>query len=177
MSWTGRSDAEPCCEGARGAVAADERVARITIRPARPQGYQPFSRRDLFPPADGQFSNDCGMADGLSVDRANGLSEAEIVARSAARAATANARREAEGKPPSQSQDGAIIAHAGHLRALRRDQRPDQQMVFVYDDPTPTNDRHAVIRCSVEVPDEVRASFLARMQSLFDTVVSTRTDG
>lgn len=176
MSWTGRSDAEPCCEGTRGAVAADERLARITIRPARPQGYQPFNRRDLFPPATGQFSNDCGVADGLSVDRSNGLSEAEIVARSAARAATANARREAEGKPPSQSKDGAIIARAGRLRALRCDQRPDEQMVFVYDDPTPTNDRHAVIRCSVDIPDEERASFLARLQNLFDTIISTAAE-
>lgn len=175
MSWTGRPEADACCDGSRGAVCSDERVARITVRPLAATGYTPFRRSDFFPPTDGQFSNQCGNADGFSVDRCDGLSEDDIRLRSATRAASANLRRMEVGKQPSQSQDGAIIAKVQRLRELRLDDLPAEQVVYVYDDPLAENDRHAVIRCSQSVPEEERATLLTRVERAFDTRISTPT--
>ena len=173
MSWSGRSEAEPCCAGPLGAVSSNEEVARITIRPIGPPGYRAFTRSQFFPPANGVFNNECGQSSGCSVDRSNGLSDDDLRALSAARAEQRNLKRAEEGKPPSQAPEGAMVALVGSLRAIRMEERPNDQAVLIYDDPVPENDRHAVIRGREDIPEEERAAFLSKVEATFVRVITS----
>ena len=155
--WTGSSDEEQCCPSALGAVRSDEMVARLTItRTKEPFGYTPFRRADLFPGAQ-PVSNECGNKHGCSVDRRDTLSDEIVFKRSADFAAVGKNR----------IGDGAYLITAEKLRQHRLLTMPNQQVFFVYDDPMPENQEHAVIRAATEVPDEERGIVIDDMKDLF----------
>ena len=168
VSWTSRADGACYCDGPLGAVLNGEQVARILILQDPPQGYNPFSRKEFFPPTDRLASNVCGDADGCSVDRCSDLTKEELIERSARRAATANARAAARQKTSiTRLPGGAVIATVGVLREVRAASQPNQQAIFVYDDPLADNGEHAVIRASVEVPEEEVALLLLDVRRTF----------
>lgn len=154
MTWTVRSDRDPCCGEQPGAVACDEDVARLIHSRIDDPDVLAFTRKDLLGEGIAQPSDVCGLADGCSVDRASGLVDDEIRARSARQAA------QREGRIAR----GAWIANVGMLRSISHENAPDGA-VKVYDDPMPGNDRHAVIRVSTEIPrtdfNEVRRSIIS----------------
>lgn len=156
MTWAGRDESVACCDGP-GPVQDAEAVCRILIkRTAEPLFYSWFARKDLFP--SGEFSNDCGSQDGLSVDRAADLSEDEITARSAARAAAGNNRRS----------NGGLQAEVGAIRAIVRHDQTSNAF-RVYDDPLQSNAEHAVIRGFDDIPEEDRAVLMGDLEELFET--------
>ena len=98
--------------------------------------HEPFKRSELFPPGKGGFSNECGDADGSSVVRCASLTDADIREKAAAQAR----------KRPGREQRGALVANVDHLRSIKLPEKPDEQVVFVYDDPLVSEHLHAVIR-------------------------------
>lgn len=137
MTWTNRLDTAACCPGSKGAVDSTEDVALYLHSKIDNPDTIPFERKRLTGEDLGRaISNVCGDADGVSVDRAIGLSEAEILVR-----AKAQAERQ-----PDRVSTGAKIALVSSLRDIRRDEDDASQVVFVYDDPLADNDAHAVIR-------------------------------
>lgn len=154
MTWSGRDEGVACCQG-MGAVGSGEQVTRILVkRTAEPLFYTWFARRDLFPTPD--FSNNCGVQDGLSVDRSTNLTDLQITARSAARAAKGNNR----------ISNGGVEAKVELVRSVM--QIEQQVPAFrVYDDPIDGNPEHAVIRGCEEIPEEDRATVMGELESLF----------
>lgn len=157
MGWVDRNDREQKCGGSPGPVGDGDRVARITIHQSPATGYQPFQRKDLIKPS-AAFEDECGTADGLSVDLCTNLTPEDLLQRSARRAAAANARRAQQGKPPNQFPLGALLASVSELRSLGS--RFERQVIYVYDDPISDggaihpNPEHSVIRISDIVPEE-----------------------
>ena len=162
MTWTGRSDAVRCCESGRGAVLSGEQLARLLHTRNLPPNFDPFPRKELFPGKDGQFSNVCGDADGASVVRSSTLTDAEICERSGVQAAVR----------PNRDPHGAFIGPVDQLRLSRPDGLPDAQHVFVYDDPKPDDDLHAVIR-GRETLDRPEQS---RIISLIVSIIAEKLD-
>jgi hypothetical protein len=161
MNWTDRPDGEACCPGLLGAVTEQESVARLLItRDPPPQGYEPIRRSELFPSPEG-FSNECGDADGLSVDRCNGLSDDDLRTRSEAHACQQTGRRG----------NGAIIAGVADLRATILEGVNSDQAVFVYDDARSNNQEHSVVRC-VEVSRPRQTSLRDHVASRFSRTVN-----
>lgn len=169
MGWTDRDDRQSKCEGPLGAVDDNERVARLVGTQVPNVGYNPFMRREFVPGPNG-FDDTCGNSDGASVDRLLNLSEADVRARSAAKADSVNGRRIAQGKTANMTPDGALVAEVEALRALRVADYPEQ-VVFVYDDPMDTNPQHAVIRVKPDLPatqlagliDDIRIAFSGKI--------------
>lgn len=127
--WTSRRDSEPCCLGPDGnpgaAVGDGETVARLLhTKIIEPEG-RPFRREELFPRKGQPHSSACGKADGVSVVRRDGLTDDEVRARAAQ-----HARR-----TPGRTQQGAVQASAGRLRALQLPDSDGGQVVFLYDGP------------------------------------------
>ena len=138
MSWVGRPEARACCPGPHGPVRDDEQVARL-LHDKIDQPEKARFQRDgqLFPPRKRTHSNQCAKQDGASVVRCSELTEDEIRAKAAAQA-----RRQ-----PDRISRGAVVARVAALRAIRLEDAPDRQVVFVYDDPiNPGEPLHAVIR-------------------------------
>lgn len=133
MTWTGRNDDTPCCGDSPGAVASNETVAKY-FHSGISEPKAGFKRDRLKPPRD--FTNNCGEADGLSVDRSDALSLAELRARSAQLAG--------QNREPL----GGHLAHVADLRAITLIGDPHNRGVYVYDDPLEGNREHAVIRVS-----------------------------
>ena len=157
QGWTRSSDDEQCCPSGLGAVESVETIARLTlIRTKEPLGYNPFNRRDLFS-ADDTPNNDCGNKDGCSVDRRDTLSDYIILKRSDDFAARGNNR----------VGNGAYLVKVETLRHHRLETMPNQQVLFVYDDPMPENAEHAVIRATNEVADEERGILLGDLKEYF----------
>lgn len=138
MSWTGRPDCEPCCPGPLGATADGETVARYVNSNTVEPDKAAFQRAELTGENYDPISNDCGSSHGCSVDRIDGLNEEAIKSRSELQA-VGRGNRVAE---------GARLAIVEDLRAIRHHDYPDDQVVYIYDDPKPDNDRHAVVRVS-----------------------------
>ncbi|HEX8127224.1 MAG TPA: hypothetical protein VF548_16735 [Allosphingosinicella sp.] len=166
MSWTDQPESERRCHDSPGAVSSTETVARITVRPLEPDGYVPFLRKDFFPPGK-DFDNECGDSDGCSVERLGKLSAADIVAKSQARADQANARRTSKGKPANRAADGARTALVGTLRSIRLEDRPEEQILFVYDDGGEKNPDHAILRASPALTPEEGAALLLKVNNSF----------
>jgi hypothetical protein len=157
QGWTGSSDEEQCCPSTLGAVGSGETLARLTlIRTKEPFGYTWLKRQDLFP-ADETPSNECGTKDGCSVDRRDTLPDEIILKRSEDFAANGKNRKG----------DGAYLAAVKTLRNHRLETMPDQQVLFVYDDPMPENEEHAVIRAAAEVADEERGILIEDLKDYF----------
>lgn len=173
MGWSDRPDDAGVCRGVLGAVANSETVARLFVAQVPYQGYQWFVRRDLLPSPNGlPESNVCGESDGLSVDRATGLSDEDLVARSTAHAERQNASRRERGKPANQLAGGARIASVATLRAVRRQGGMGEQVIFVYDDPKSDNAEHAVVRMLETVPEEEVAGLADDVKACFERMVS-----
>ena len=157
QGWTGSPDEEQCCPSGLGAVGSDEILARRTIkRTAAPLAYAWFKREDFIPKSQG-FSNGCGTKDGLSVDRRDTLSDEQIFERSNQ---FANIGKNRVG-------DGAYLIKVETVRKARKYNAPNQQVLFVYDDPMIDNQEHAVIRIAEDVPDEERGILLDVLQEEF----------
>jgi hypothetical protein len=157
QGWTGSSDEEQCCPSALGAVGSGETLARRTLkRTSAPLTYAWFKREDFIPKNDG-FSNDCGTKDGLSVDRRDTLTDEQIYQRSNEFARIGKNR----------VGDGAYLIKVETVRNVRKYNTPNQQVLFVYDDPMIENLEHAVIRIAEDVPDEERGILLDVLQEEF----------
>ena len=72
------------------------------------------------------------------IDGDLGLANVDIVARAQIQAARKLGR----------TSEGARIASVDRLRSIRHPDAPDSQVVYIYDDPKPDNDRHSIIRVS-----------------------------
>lgn len=104
------------------------------------------------------FSDTCGDSDGVSVVRSNLLTEEQIFAKQAAYCARSGF-----------TSKGPARASVSALRAIRLQNLPDTQVVFVMDDPIPAEEPlHAVIRISVPkkprgpmsyLRDQIRSQF------------------
>lgn len=136
MGWTSRPDDEACCEGEHGPVQPVEDLARLLHTRIVEPDYDPLRRSELFPDPKKGFSNTCGNADGASVTRCSSLSDEEIRQRSRVQAA----------RRPNREQRGALLGRAGELRAIEMPDCPNQQLVFIYDDPNASEPLHAVMR-------------------------------
>lgn len=137
MKWTDRPDSAACCPGKKGAVEDAEQVALYLHSKIDSPDTIPFERTKLTGEKLGRpISNDCGNADGVSVDRTIGLSDVELSLR-----AITQAERQ-----PNRVSTGAKIAPVASLRGIRSEGNDTEQVVFVYDDPLSDNDAHAVIR-------------------------------
>lgn len=152
MSWTGRSEAQPCCGVIPGEVKSQESLVRLLHTRIDEPEYEPISRRELMAPKD--FSNACGQSNGVSVTRSTHLSDDEVCQRAESLAALRAGR---EGR-------GGIVASVEAVRAVRLPGN-DRQVCFVYDDPTADDEWHAVIRACETLPrvevDEVRVRLRA----------------
>lgn len=158
MAWTERPDSAPCCPGPRGAVAETEHVARLLHSNIDHPDIAPFQRKDLTGEGLSRVPSDaCGDADGCSVNRADGLDDADLRSMSESQAARGSKPRQAS---------GAVVANVSAIRALRRIDSTDEQVVFVYDDPMVGNDRHAVLRVVQGLP---RADFKELQKRLAET--------
>ena len=162
MPWTDRADSDQCCPGPLGEVGSAESVARLTlIRTAQPLNFTAFNQRDLYPPTNQECVDACGTEEGqhgLSVARATNLTAEDLVARSDAQAA----------RRPNRVGDGAFVALAADVRAIRSGDFPNDQVFMIYDDPIPSDPLHAVIRASEHVPLEERPTILGELQELFE---------
>ncbi len=157
QGWTGSPDDEQCCPSALGAVGSDETLARMTLaRTKEPFGHNWLRRQDLFP-SDEPPNNECGKKEGCSVDRRDTLSDDVILKRSDDHAA----------KRDNRIGDGAYLVRVETLRHHRLETVPNQQVLFVYDDPMPENAEHAVIRATNEVADEERGILLGDLKEYF----------
>lgn len=154
MSWIERPDKIACCGDNPGSVACDEDVARLLHSKIDDPDVLAFSRKELTGEGLKNPSNVCGEADGLSVDRAGGLSDDELRHLS---------RLQAE-RRPGRSGRGAWVANVAVLRAISHPAAPTGA-VRVYDDPMPDNDRHAVIRVADTISrtdfNEVRRAMMS----------------
>lgn len=138
MSWTDRPDSVACCEGPKGAVDSMESVARLLHSNIDNPDIAPFQRKELTGEDLGREPvNVCGDADGCSVNRTGQLTDDDLRRMSEDLAARGSKPRTAT---------GAVIASVEALRGIRGLDDPDTQVVFVYDDPLPGNDHHAVLR-------------------------------
>lgn len=142
MSWTGRSEGEACCPGPNGPVRTEERLARLLHTRNLEPNYDPFARRELFPPKGGGYDNTCGDADGISVVRCSELSDENLRKR---------AQSQADIRPGRQ-QEGALLAEVQAVRSARAASFPNQQIAFVYDDAKQDDDLHAAVR-GIETAD------------------------
>jgi hypothetical protein len=100
------------------------------------------------------FTNECGVADGCSVDRANELTDAALKERAAIRAGEGADRRP----------QGAIVASVDALRAITSPLDGTTPVVRIYDDPMEENPQHAIIRVHEGLPrpafDAVRVKII-----------------
>lgn len=155
MSWTGRSESQPCCEGPLGRVEPSEEVARLLHSRIVEPDKAAFTRTELTGHGIANPSNDCGSADGCSVDRTASLTDAEIRERSELQAQLKAGR----------TSEGAIIANVGTLRAITHPDAPNGQAIYIYDDARADNDRHAVLRICEHIPrsdfGEVRRAIIS----------------
>ena len=141
IGWAEQSDRQPCCESSLGAVANDEFIARLIIKPNPTNGYTPFRRGEIFGNTKHGTSNFCGEKSGCSVLRCNSLSVTKLTELSEAQAKM----------KPNRTGDGARRANTGTLRKIRAANTPDLQVVFVYDDPREDQIYHAVMRGSHKI--------------------------
>lgn len=151
-SWTRRSEADACCGHALGPVRDEEAIARLLHTGIAEPDHEPFKRKELFPQKSG-FTNECGNADGCSVIRSDALTAEALRERS---------RAQAEQKP-GRKPLGALLTSASKLRGLRRPTKLSQ-ITYIYDDPLPDDDRHAVLRgCeNIEKADQDEARVLIK---------------
>lgn len=136
-------------------MGSSETVARLVHSNIYEPDIAAFTRKELTGAGIPVISDLCGEADGCSVDRADGLSDDELKARSEAQA----------GSSPNRVAKGARIADVAALRAIGHKDARDGQAVRIYDDPRPANDRHAVLRVCAAIPRpdflEVRRQIVA----------------
>ena len=163
-SWAGRGETKACCSGLLGAVVSTESVARLRMIRTPPQGYKAFRRSELFPRPGVDFSNVCGEADGLSVDRCDSLSHDALRTRSEHRAGASDERKG----------NGAVVAVVGAVRSIRLAGSEVFPVFVVYDDATTTNPEHSVIRGSELVPRAFQASLLDELIATFSIDVSAQ---
>lgn len=151
--WTGHDDRKPRCPGGDGgagsAVGADEAIARLLHSKISAPMLQAFRRDELFP-KEGS-SNTCGDSDGVSVVRRNSLTDDEVRALAVVHAARGEGR----------VAQGAVVATANDLRTISVPEI-EGQLVFAYDDPSPGDRLHAVIRCRA-ITDRAQQSALRDM--------------
>ena len=163
MTWTSHSEADIRCKNPPGPVRAGELVARLLHTRNSDPHQDTFLSKDFFPPRGGAISNVCGASSGFSVDRCDQLSDDDLRARAKAFAASRNNGRVSK---------GAIVASVDDLRGIRVTGSPDEQVVFVYDDPKyddpkDPNEEHAVVRVRASVDrtdwddlrDKIRKAF------------------
>lgn len=141
MDWTSWPEDEPRCPGEHGAVCFQEQIARL-LHSGLGANPGPFRRSDLFAGADKKVSNECGNSHGLSVVRNATLDDSELRRRSQQQAAAR----------PNRTALGALVAEVAALRKIKLPGRPAEQVVFVYDDPLPSDSLHAIVR-GVLMPD------------------------
>ncbi len=156
MGWTHRADTEPCCPGEQGAVGATEKVARLLHSKMVPKEHNPLKRSEVFRDKNSTLNNVCGEASGSSVVRCGSLTDDALRERAAIQAA----RR--DGRKPN----GAWVAEVGSLRKIRLKNGPDEQIIFVYDDPTPNDALHAVIR-GRDMPQTQHAEIMDCLEEAF----------
>ena len=136
MNWNSRPDTIACCNDGYGAVCAGERVARLVHSNISKTRNDPFKRSDIFNSDHKPFTNACGEADGLSVVRSTVLTDVEIVSRSIAQAIRVSGRAAMP----------TLFAPVALLRSIEAPGRNGDQVVFIYDDPRPDDQFHAILR-------------------------------
>lgn len=143
MTWFGRAEDPALCPGPMGAVQDAEVLARLLHETNVEPPSNRFLRKEVFSVGLNEPSHGCGVKDGASVDRCDGLSDEEIMRRSVAQAE----------RKPGRSARGAHYALAEAVRSLRLPGLPDRRLFRVYDDARlsadddgPENLEHAVIR-------------------------------
>lgn len=161
--WTDRDETAQCCPGPLGRVDDAEPLARTKIkRTKEPLFWTAFNLTDLYPPLKREADNECLSAygqDGFSVTRAGQLTDRELHERSDAFAALGKNR----------VGDGAFVAVAAHIRAIRSIESGDVVAYRIYDDPIESNKEHSVIRGCLDIPEEERSSVMADLQDLFES--------
>lgn len=162
MDWTPWPDDVARCPGTHGAVGAGESVARLLhSKLVHPLG-DAFRRSELFSEPGKQVSNECGNADGLSVVRSGSLSDVELRQRSLDQAIL----------KPERISNGAVVAQAAALRRIEVDGRAGEQVVFIYDDPLPSNPLHAVVRGKQVLDRPERIFVRDRIREAFSRIVA-----
>jgi hypothetical protein len=136
MYWTSWPEGDARCPGDHGPVGSAEAVARLLHSKLLQSTGGPFRRSEIFRKPSGSFSNECGKSDGMSVVRSNTLSDDDLRERSQKQAALR----------PQRTAEGALVAKVAALREIEVDGRPGEQVVFIYDDPLPSEPLHAVLR-------------------------------
>jgi hypothetical protein len=144
MTWTGRQDSVQCCPDSPGAVNDDEAVVRLLHSKNSQPFQETFRTEELLPPKKRAISNVCGDADGFSITRLAGRTDHDI-----RKAAVDYAAQKAD-----RTSSGALIAKAADLRKIRKTGDLQNQVVYVYDDPTNDDKNHALIRVAeMDRPD------------------------
>lgn len=161
MPWVPADDSQARCGPDPGGVGDHEHVVKFV------------SERDWNPSADELsseslgsdklcerpgFNDTCGQSDGLSVKRCDHMTAEQLAGEQNAYCA--------HRQSPSR---GVRRASVAGLRAIRLQDHPGAQVVFVLDDPIPGGDKwHAVIRLSIPgrprpplefVRDKIREQF------------------
>jgi hypothetical protein len=157
MYWTSWPEGDARCPGDHGPVDSGEAVARLLH-----SKLDPFRRSEIFRKLSDSFSNECGKSDGMSIVRSNTLSDDDLRERSQKQAAL----------KPQRTAEGALVAKVGALRDIEVDGRPGEQVVFIYDDPLPSEPLHAVLRGEEAldrpeqtfVRDKIRDAFCCAVQ-------------
>lgn len=155
MGWTDRSDAEASCPGP-GAVQQEERLARLLHSSFDPDG-EAFPSSQLRAPKGVCHPNICGVSEGLSITREPSSDKIRVMAdrlalgnpvknRSVVLNLASGIENIATRQPPPRVGRGARVAAAKDVRGIRLKAALDEQIVFVYDDPTPADDKHAIMR-------------------------------
>jgi hypothetical protein len=161
MYWTLWREDEARCPGDHGPVRSSEALARLLhSNLLRPRG-DPFRRSEIFRKLGETFSNECGKSDGMSVVRSDLLSDNELRERSQNQSAL----------KPNRSAEGALVAQVDVLRRITVDGRPGEQVVFIFDDPLPSEPLHAVLRGSENLDRPEQSSIRDKIRDSFNRIV------
>lgn len=161
MDWTSQPDVVPRCPGELGVVQDGEEVARLVHSKLKIPYGDPFNVSQFCPDTGRPVSNECGRSSGVSVDRCSTMNDEELRQRSKKLAA----------EKPNRTSDGAMVAKVGLLRKIEADSLPGEQVVFVYDDASPTNPFHAVIRIKSVLGRPEQRLVRDRIRDVFSRVV------
>lgn len=137
--WTDTPDGVASCSPDTVHVEDGEEIARLLHDKNSDSPKEKLKREELFAPKKDAVRNRCRDplgSHGASLVRSRGLSDSDLRRLS----------KDYAEKKPAREPRGAVAGTAAALRAVKSKLKPDQQMVFVYDDPTKDDVRHCVVR-------------------------------
>ncbi|QIK77752.1 hypothetical protein G7077_01315 [Sphingomonas piscis] len=131
----------------------NEIVARLLHSGIAEPDFDPFLRKDFFPPQDREMSNVCGEADGVSVVRRLDYTDQDLQ------------QKAVELAGENRTGEGALLARAADLRNIRLSLVPIQA-IYIYDDPTDEESGHAILRGieSLDRPEQEELRLSVRLR-------------